>query len=397
MKIVYFNYLWDLYGAALGSTIKALRLMEALEDLGHTIRLFWRNAAPEALDGRKVEHRERPLKRSLAKILHEPHQLLKNFRYVMEEVKILSHERPDVLVSRLDKYVATAPLLKQIFGLPLVVEADAPVAYEFRRYHPEYWKSPVVLELLEGSVLRSADAIVTVSREIAEYILRYGVSVERVFVVPNAADVRKFNPAVSGAGIRARYDLDNRIVIGFIGSFHYWHGVEALTDLVGWVCTHFERAAFLLVGAGGPMADELRKEVRNRGFHDRVVLPGVIRHDLVPEYVAAMDIVVAPYPRMDFFYYSPVKIYEYMASGKAVVASAQGQILDLIRDGENGYVYDPGDIGMLKRRLAELLENEELRLAMGKQAHETIQRSHTWRHRAERWDEILQRVAGRSV
>jgi glycosyltransferase involved in cell wall biosynthesis len=152
------------------------------------------------------------------------------------------------------------------------------------------------------------------------------------------------------------------------------------------------RVKFLLVGDGGPMKPHVQKYVSENNLHDKVILTGHVAHDEVGPYVAAMDLVLAPYPPLEFFYYSPVKIYEYMACGKPVLSSRLGQIAEIIRDGVNGFISEPGDNADYGRKLSRLIRDPELRARMGGAAHRTIAAQHTWRSKAEAWSEICERV-----
>ena len=107
MKIVYFNYLYDLYGISIGSTIKGIELMRALEKCDHEIKIYWRKAQPSDNGSLKSQSRDF-LKKRLAKYLHEPNQLLSNLKYMKQENRILKEESPDLIISRLDAYMFSA-------------------------------------------------------------------------------------------------------------------------------------------------------------------------------------------------------------------------------------------------------------------------------------------------
>jgi glycosyltransferase involved in cell wall biosynthesis len=208
VKIVYFNYLYDLYGASLGSTIKAVKLMEALQQCGHEVKIYWRKEQPGANGAVGGPHAARQfLKNHLDRFLHEPNQVLSNLRYWREERDILAAERPDLVISRLDIYMLSAVRLEQRLSLPLVLEVDSPEAYEFRKFSTRYWRLPALLETIEAYNLRRADACVTVSNQLAEYFHRRGLANGKMHVISNGADLSKFNPEISGAAVRAKYGL----------------------------------------------------------------------------------------------------------------------------------------------------------------------------------------------
>ena len=129
-----------------------------------------------------------------------------------------------------------------------------------------------------------------------------------------------------------------------------------------------------------------------KSLADRITLQGFVPNERIPELLAAMDIVLAPYPQMPFFYFSPVKIFEYMAAAKPVVSTRIGQIAELIRSGENGLLCDSGQWPDLAEAVIGLARNPELRRRLGLQARATIAAAHTWEHKARAWHEICTRV-----
>ncbi|RME01226.1 MAG: glycosyltransferase family 1 protein [Calditrichaeota bacterium] len=393
MKIAYFNYLYDLYGASIGSTIKGIKLMEAIGQCGHEVKIYWRQETPGS--GANATYRtnvREKLKKYLARYLHEANQLFKNFRYLREEQRILKAEKPDLLITRLDAYVFSSMWLAKKMNIPVILEADSPVTYELRTFHKEYLTVPRLLETIENYNLRQADAAVVVSNVLADYFARRRVRQDDYIVIPNGADTARFHPNISAAEVRQRFHLNNNIVIGFIGSFHYWHGVENLIALFKPVLEQYERAKFLLVGEGGPLKPKLESYINTHQLSGRVCLTGHVPHDEVPKHIAAMDIVLAPYPDLPFFYYSPVKVYEYMACGKPVVASELGQITEAIEHGVSGFLVKPGDIAGYLQHLFRLMESPKLRQKLGQKAAETAAANFAWAARGKQWAELCERV-----
>ena len=122
------------------------------------------------------------------------------------------------------------------------------------------------------------------------------------------------------------------------------------------------------------------------------IRPGYVPYEEMPEYLAAMDLVVAPYPRIEPFYFSPLKIFEAMAMGKPVLASAQGQIGEPITDGLNGLLYTPGDKSSFLQKMNLLIEDETLRENLGREARKTIEQNYTWQRNAQSVVHICRRL-----
>ena len=121
-------------------------------------------------------------------------------------------------------------------------------------------------------------------------------------------------------------------------------------------------------------------------------MTGYIPPSEIPNYISAMDIVVAPYPELKFFYYSPVKIFEYMACQKPVLTTNIGQISEIITDGENGVLCKPDDSDELLNKLLQLIEDREKRKKIGLNARKTIVDSHTWSIKAAAWSDYCTSV-----
>jgi glycosyltransferase involved in cell wall biosynthesis len=312
---------------------------------------------------------------------------MKNVRYFRQEWRMIRRVRPDVLLVRYDMQNFSAVAAAALKGIPIVLEVNAPQAYESRQFG-EVAYLPFVPEVIERWNMRMATRIYVVSDVLRAYLQQWGIPSQKMIVIPNGADEERFHPGVSGRRIREQYGLQEKVVIGFIGSFHYWHGVENLMPLIDTVGSLYGDVAFFLVGMG-PLKEELERKLEDRDLTDRVVFSGYVPHDEMPEVVAAMDVVLAPYPKLALFYYSPLKIFEYLASGKAVVASRVGQIEEIIQDFMNGMLYDPDDIDALMEKVCILIENDDLRHAMGAKARETVLTFYTWRKTARRVSDVL--------
>ena len=199
-----------------------------------------------------------------------------------------------------------------------------------------------------------------------------------------------FRPdAEAGVALRASLGLGESPTVIFIGAFYIWHDVSTLLKAFVRVRQSHPTARLLLVGDGEhrPSAARLAAAL---GIGDAVRFTGSVAHADVPKVLAAADIAVAPYPQMrQDMWFSPLKVFEFMASGKALVASSVGQIVDLIQHGRNGLLVPPGDAESLASALDTLIENTSLRLQLGKQAREDAVRKHSWEHYLDHLESIL--------
>lgn len=257
-------------------------------------------------------------------------------------------------------------------GLPWVLEVNAPLAFEAER-HRGLVLTGLAHRLAEGG-MREAAHIFTVSRELREYAIACGAPPDRVSVLPNACDTALFRPApqepaaAEGGGGLFR--------IGFVGSLKPWHGLEMLADAFAALHEEDERYRLLVVGYG-PQGEALRARLLARVPPHAFTLTGRLAHDEVPARLALCDAAVAPYPAMEGFYFSPMKVFEYCAMGIPVVASRIGQIEELLADGETALLTPPGDAAALAAALRRLREDAALRRRLGRAARRWAE-TRTW-------------------
>jgi glycosyltransferase involved in cell wall biosynthesis len=175
------------------------------------------------------------------------------------------------------------------------------------------------------------------------------------------------------------------MLAGFVGTFGPWHGALVLAEAIA-LLPGAARITFLLVGSGAERA-EAERIVKTGGFERRVIFTGAVAHERVPALLDACDVLVSPHvPLADGseFFGSPTKLFEYMAMGKAIVASRLGQIEDVLADGETALLVEPGDARALSEAIVRLSESAELRQRLGAAARREAVERHTWEHNAER-------------
>ena len=392
MHIVYLNYLYDRFGVSIGSTIKAIELMHALQEEGHQIDIYWRKKEGDSEENPRKTIRPF-LKKYFSKYFQEINQILQNVRFIVEERNLLQdRKRPDLLISRLHPYLFSPFLMAKRLEVPHIIEADSPSAYEVRHFYSGYLRYPQLLEQIELKMIQHADSAFCVSNQLKNHFVSRGIEREKMRVITNGVDFLRFNPEISCQFVQDKYHLQKKTVIGFVGSFHYWHGVENLIRLINAIVSSDSSIAFMMVGHGGALKSDLDRFIKEKKFEDRVFCTGFVPHEEVSAYINAMDIVVAPYPRLEFFYYSPVKIYEYLACGKPVVTTRIGQIAELIENGETGFLCDPGNTNALIEAVRGLIRNREMRAAVGRKAAQFIARNHTWKHKARQLSALCEEV-----
>ena len=208
-------------------------------------------------------------------------------------------------------------------------------------------------------------------------------SADHVHVVPNGVDTGFVRPAGFEArpahAERGTRHLNHRrgFTVGFVGTLKPWHGVEVLLESFARLARADGTTRLRLVG-DGPQREALEEQARGLGVRERVDLVGAVAPEDMPAELAAMDVAVAPYPQLPDFYFSPLKIYEYLAAGLPVVASDIGPCAQILDDGGLGVLVTPGDPTELAAVLAGLRSDDRLRAELGQAGRQAAVARHDW-------------------
>ncbi|MFT3721439.1 glycosyltransferase family 4 protein [Pseudorhodoferax sp.] len=256
-------------------------------------------------------------------------------------------------------------------GCPGLLEVNAPLIEE-QRTHREL-ALPEEAERVARSVFADATALAAVSPGVAAYLARWPQARGRVHVVANGVDAARFAQATPE---RAVLPPGQGPVVGFVGTLKPWHGLELLAEAFALLAR--QSHARLLVVGDGPGRAALTGDLARRGLLPHAALTGAVDPARVPGLLAAMDIAVAPYPALDGFYFSPLKIYEYMAAGLPVVASRVGHLDQVLSHGRDGWLVPPGDAAALATALAGLAADAPLRRRLGAAAQRRVRDGHGW-------------------
>lgn len=297
---------------------------------------------------------------------------------------LLRRRQIDGVIERYSLASGPARQASAALGLPLVLEVNAPLVLEASRYRGltdvERWLG------FERDVFSSADAIGTVSRALVDYVERAAPGVDAEWI-PNGVDLARF-------GTTEAADLGplpaDAVVVGFVGSMKPWHGAVSLVDAVADLGAS-SRAHLVLVG-DGPEAEAVERRIAERRLGDRARRIGHLPHASIPSVMRAWHIGVAPYSAMPDFYFSPLKVLEYLAAGLPVVAPTVGDLPALI--GDAGCLYPPGDPDGLRAALHQLVENPGRRRVLA-QAAPARAAACDWDTNAASYERLLMDAAAR--
>lgn len=296
--------------------------------------------------------------------------------------QLIPELKPDVLHAHSPSLNGIAAIMAaRRHGLPVVYEVRAlweDGAVDHGVAAPGGWRYRVT-RALETWVLQRADAVTTICEGLRREILTRGIPDDKVTVIPNAVDARRFTFGGRADPALARsLGLESGCVLGFIGSFYGYEGLALLLRALPMMLERVPAIRVLLVG-GGYEEDALKRQAAAAGLADKVTFAGRVPHDRVQEYYNLVDVFVYPRERTRVTeLVTPLKPLEAMAQGRAVVASDVGGHQELIRSGETGLMFRAGDPRSLADTVLHLIEHPELALAMRDEARRYVETERSW-------------------
>ncbi len=290
--------------------------------------------------------------------------------------------RPDLIYERYNLYFLAGAWLARWAGLPYFLEVNSPLAEERSRHGG--LKLGALARAAERYVWRRADCVLAVTEVLRQRILATGCAPERVRVVPNGVVLERF-PVVPEPG------EPGPPVLGFVGFVRDWHGLDAV---IHGMAREGQPASLVIVGEG-PARAGLETLAASLGVAGRVRFTGLVAHERVPEAMAGFDIALQP---RVVDYASPLKIFDYMAAGHAIVAPDQPNIREVLEHERTALLFDPAREGAMWAAIARLLGDAALRRRLGAAARaELEQRDFTWRGNASRIVAWAQQTAAHDI
>jgi glycosyltransferase involved in cell wall biosynthesis len=227
---------------------------------------------------------------------------------------------------------------------------------------------------IEAEVFSTADALAVVSDELTAYVTARGAQAGRVHVIRNAVDTARFHPQVPPSFVPGL--PDTAFVVGFSGSLKAWHGLDVLLPAFRDLRDLLPSAHLLVVGEG-PRKAWVEGYATAAGLEDAITLTGWVDHADLPGLIARMDVATAPYPAAAGHYFSPLKLYEYLALGRPIVASRIGQTAQVLDGTDAALLVPPGDPQALTEALLTLARDRSLATRLARNAA-VEGRRHDW-------------------
>ncbi len=272
--------------------------------------------------------------------------------------------------------------------IPVLLEVNGPL-YEERLKH-DGLKIKWLARACQRYIWQGVDYVLPVTEVLAGDVRRYGVPDDRIAIIPNGINPRRFGNAPSIAEAKAVMELNGRLVLGFTGFVRKWHAMDRVIDFLA---EHGEALNLhLLIIGDGPVRAELEAQAAARGVTHRFTLTGVIGRDELVQKSAAFDIALLPGIND---YASPLKLFEYLWLGQAVVAPDQQNIREVLTDGKDALLVDPASPAAMTDAILRLCQDAQLRTRIGAQAKVTLsEKGFYWSTNATRVVDLARKAKG---
>jgi glycosyltransferase involved in cell wall biosynthesis len=378
MKILYHHRI----ASKDGQYVHVEEIINALQQQGHEIILVAPKVAENSefgSDGGFVD----TLKSKLPQWLYEIAEFMYAFyAFIKLSIAIIRH-KPEAIYERYNLFLPSGIWAKKFFGLPFLLEVNAPIYEERKKY------DGIALDRLakwsQAYCWRNADKILPVTDVLADYARDLDVPESQIVVIPNGINHQRF---ADNTTLPENYAKDGAIVIGFVGFVRAWHGLDRVLNMI--TALHEQQCKLLIVG-DGPEVANLTGQAEALGISDQLFVTGVIPRDGMSRWLNVMDIALQPDVTE---YASPLKMLEYMAKGKAIIAPDVPNIRELLSHQDNALLFDTKDETDFIKHLKASCMNQELRTSLGKEAKKTISdRKLTWLENAAKIVSLFKNIS----
>jgi glycosyltransferase involved in cell wall biosynthesis len=371
-----------------GYAVHVKKILHGLEKSGHHTFLITINENTNLPGFGKHKCTPHRYVRGIHKILPYTglYNSLRIFRAIM---RLAQNFKFDLIHERYGLYSLGGVLAAHYFKIPYILEVNAPLIEEKKLFTiPLTMWQKRITSLISRLNLKCAKKIIVVSNILKTYLQhQFKVNSDKIIILPNAAEFPEFLDNRKVQEIRSKFSKDD-ILVGYVGTFQPWFGIEHL--ITGFAEAHqkINHITLLLVGNGVAKVD-CEKLVHQLHLSAKVHFIGAIPHEEIRYYLSAMDIAVAPYVDLPMgFYGSSMKVFEYMAAGKAIIASRVGQIQEVLNHEVEGLLVPPGVPAAIARAIYRLAINPQLRAQFGENAMKSAREKYSWKLYVQRLEEV---------
>lgn len=232
------------------------------------------------------------------------------------------------------------------------------------------------INICEKLIPKVVDTVSVASKRLKEECLKLGVSEDRIFDSHVGADIEKFNPSVPGDAVKRKYNISGPLVV-YLGQLHGGQYAELFIKTAAIIINRYRKNFNFMIVGDGYCAGELKKLAGGLNLNGNLIFSGAVPHEQAPNYIAAADVCVACFEENDITVCkSPLKIVEYLSSGKAIVASSVGEVPAMIKDA--GVLVAPGDVQSLAVEIIKIIEDPDFRGKLEKLARKRAEQKYSW-------------------
>ncbi|UUM32262.1 glycosyltransferase family 4 protein [Vibrio japonicus] len=374
MKILYHHRI----ASKDGQYVHVEEIIRALRQLGHDVIVVGPKIAEESefgSDGGWVSK----LRKSLPKFCSELLEFCYSFYVFFKLLLAIIKHKPDAIYERYNLFLPAGIWVKKLFRLKLILEVNSPL-YDERAQYGGIALKPLA-KWSEVYTWRNADHVCPVTHVLAHYVIKAGVPEDHITVIPNGIDPKKFFP---NQGITRNRQFEGKLTIGFVGFCREWHQLDKLLSLIA---EPENNHLMLLIIGDGPAAEPLQEQAKQLGVESRFHITGLIERKDMPAWLDQIDIALQPAVTP---WSSPLKLIEYLAKGKVIVAPDTDNIKELLCDNKNALLYNMDTPDAILDCIKRILSSDNLRARLQMEATKTIQdKKLTWENNAKRIEYIF--------
>jgi len=359
-------------------------MVRAFRKLGHEVEVVGIVAPGGEEKGNGIGNWISSFAAKMPPLAYELLEIIYNIYGIYALSRKVKNFKPDFLYERYALYNFSGVAVAKLHRIPLILEVNAPLAIE-KQTHSRI-AMPTVARAFEKWICSNSHKTIVVSTPLKRILEGQGVAASKLVVIPNGIDPEMFNTSVSGQEVRKELGIDDKIVLGFVGWFRRWHGLEELLRIYV-KCDMRQEGIHLLLVGDGPALNDLVNYAKKQGIlGNGVMFTGAVQRDEVPRYIAAFDLALQPDVTE---YASPIKLFEYMAMGKGVITPDKENIREIVTD-EYGGLYRAGDLNDMAVTILRLASQRNGRRALNEQSKQIMyERKYFWEENARRTLRLL--------
>ena len=311
---------------------------------------------------------------------------LQNYRRTKQEKAMLEIEAPDIVLTRFGRGNVSIIWACRQLGIPVVLEINSP---DIESITAHYRSLAIFNRLFStANAIKYALGAFTVSDYLTTRMSAAASQEKILKTIPNGVDIDKFRPEIDGVLVRKELNIKkDSLVIGYVGSFAPWHGIDIIAEAFPLLLEQGFDVHLMLVGQVQVDSNSLIRNLLDSKHKDKISITGFIALQKIPDYLAAMDITVLANTED---YCSPLKIFEYMAMGKALLSVDTEAVQHIMRSEKEGLVFERGNSSQFQSQIKRLLEDKGLRDTLSLAARKRVVEKFQWKHNAQAVFNLLQ-------